>query len=99
MSDLLKKMRHRRFNLRPSSDVQFLIETSTGSKFKLTIHNVSLNGIAAWTSDPLNSDDGLEIGTIIPAAKITFKDHEYALGRMVVRVKTQKDSNSWFALS
>jgi glycine C-acetyltransferase len=86
MNDLSKRMRHRRFQIKPDADIVFTIETSTGSRFELKLDNVSLSGLAARTEQAIDlSEEGLELGSIIPAAKIAFKGHEYALGRLVLR--------------
>jgi len=99
MSDLNKRIRHKRFKVKDTSDASFTVETSTGARYDLKIDNISLTGLGAWSTSNIPLDEGLEIGTIIPAAKIVLKDHEYTLGRMVLRVAEDKDNKTWFAFS
>lgn len=85
MKNLSQALRHKRFALTDQADVQFLIETKTGARIPLKLNNVSLTGIGAFTAEPLGEGNGLDIGEIIPAAKITWENHDYSLGRLVLR--------------
>lgn len=85
MSELAKKIRHRRFTLVKEAAVECVVETNTGARFQLKIENASITGIGAVIKAPVTADDGWQVGNIVPAAKISFDGHEYALGRMVVR--------------
>ena len=99
MSELNKRLRHRRFKLKDSAEVLFTIETPTGTQQNLIVDNVSLTGIGAWCTQNELADDGLEVGAIVPLTKITLQNREYSLGRMVVRAAEEIDGKCWLAFS
>lgn len=98
MSDLIRRMRHRRFQIKPDAEVMFHVELPTGTKLTLPLDNVSLTGLGVWSAE-LPPDEQIHVGTLVPAAKITFKDHEYTLGRMVLRTTGLRDGRQFFGFS
>lgn len=95
MNEITKRMRYRRFKIKADAEIKFTIDTATGSRFVLKLENASLTGLGAVSVVELTpavlAEEGLELGAIIPAAKISFKDHEYSLGRMVLRSSIDKN--------
>jgi 8-amino-7-oxononanoate synthase len=99
MSELLKRMRHRRYQLKADADVQLHIETQTGARFKLKVLNVSLSGLGGDLDREVCDEDGIAVGSILPALKLTVQTTEFALGRAVVRVLNSSPSGTQLGIS
>ncbi|MEW6056291.1 MAG: aminotransferase class I/II-fold pyridoxal phosphate-dependent enzyme [Bdellovibrionota bacterium] len=99
MAEITRAIRHKRFNFSKDSPVKFVIETKIGSQYTLIPENCSLTGIAGYASQPLSNDEQFDIGDILPAAKIIWEGHEYALGRLVIRNFVKKDEKTTLGFS
>jgi len=79
-------MRHKRFTLvADRSRVSLLVETNTGFKMNLSLVNCSLTGVGAIYDNLMPENEGLEVGSILPAAKLICEGSEITLGRLVLR--------------
>ncbi len=103
MSVMSKAIRPKRFQLRKQSGVRFFVESRTGTRFDLRLDNCSLTGLGATCDDPkLNQTIAEELAAseLVPAGKISWTDHEYALGRLVIRnIKKLESGEVYVALS
>ena len=99
MSDLGKRMRNRRFRFKPNSEVKLVLESASGARVSLDAENVSLTGVGGWGAAGASVDANLQIGEILPAAKLQFDGQEHALGRVVVRAAQEQNERSWVAIS
>lgn len=85
-----KIIRHRRFRFQENAPVKFQLETKTGARVQPKLENCSLTGVGVVITVFEAKDEGLAVGEIIPAAKISWEGHEYALGRLAVQSATQR---------
>ena len=99
MSELSKRMRHRRFRIKQGSDVRLVLESPTGAKFDFKIDNISLTGIGAVLDSALPEGEGLEVNAILPAGKIMFDGNEQTIGRVVLRSRSEKDGTTRISIS
>lgn len=96
MTNLMKKIRHRRFKIKTNNELRFVVETSTGSRLEMTVDNLSLMGIGCWLTGTLKEEMGIQLGQIIPSSKLTTPNHEFALGRLVARSIHEDDAKNTF---
>ena len=89
-------VRERRYAVRTGADLTLFIETSEGSKLRLKVLNVSESGISATADGFTKSETELEPDSVIPCAKLLWKEdaQEIVLGRMNVRRCTVSESGS-----
>lgn len=99
MSDLNKRIRHKRFILNSDSDVRLIIETKTNHNYNLGLRDCSLVGLGGQIAlGDVNFED-LEIGDLIESSKITWKNHEYALGKLIVRSSRKEQQKNIIGFS
>ncbi len=85
MADISKMMRSKRFSIKDQEKITLKIETYTGSRYDLRPTNCSITGIGAILNGTVATEEGLEVGQIIPAAKLICAESELTLGRLVLR--------------
>jgi 8-amino-7-oxononanoate synthase len=93
MSGVARSLRQKRFLVKDSAPIKVVVDTRTGARFEFHLYNCSISGIAVITEQIPTVEDGFGAGDIVPAAKIYWENHEYALGRLVYR-GTHKQGNS-----
>ncbi len=101
MSDIGKMMRPKRFSIKEKGKIILLVETYTGSRLELHLENVSLHGIGGVLKGKLPPEEGLEIGNLVPASKISGGENEVTLGRLVVRriIQSEEKNETFIAFS
>lgn len=99
MTALNKAIRHKRFSVKEGADAKLSIESKTGFKCELQLQNCSLSGIGAATSADWREDEGLEVNAILPAAKLSWGRHEFALGRVVLRSIRKAEGTTYVGIS
>jgi 8-amino-7-oxononanoate synthase len=96
MANIVKLIRHNRFNIQAEQGVQLVITTPTGGTKSLDLVNCSLTGLGAISSTSLDQEDGFIDGAILPPAKIKWANHECFLGRLVLRATTLRAPNEYY---
>jgi 8-amino-7-oxononanoate synthase len=88
MASLSKQIRPKRFTVKTHETVKVLIETPQGVHISARLGNCSLTGLGCFVDQ---WDSSLAVDTIFPALKLTWKDHEFALGRVVLKTCLQTE--------
>lgn len=99
MSAMTKAIRHKRFSVDPKYELNLLVQSKLGTVHTLVVDNCSLTGVGAISIEKLLESDGFEAGEICPSAKLHSKDLEYALGRVVVRSRRDREGKILFGFS
>lgn len=99
MSVLGKSIRAMRFNTLPDSPILLTVESKTGAKFKLRLENCSLTGVGGSLDGTTPANEGLDIGEILPAAKLHWEGYETSLGRLVLRTIQVQDQKTFVGFS
>ncbi len=100
MSDIGKIMRMKRFNISDEhGKVRFVFETGLGNKYQMRVTNCSLTGLSGVLLETVNPSDIWELGTVIPASKLSVETSEFTLGRLILRRTSFKDKEVELAFS
>lgn len=85
MSRIEKSIRHRRFQVKPGKQIEAILDLNTGDQLLGHVIDCSSFGFRVSFTNKELSEDTLNQGTILPAAKLKTEKGEIFLGRMVVR--------------
>lgn len=96
MSELSRAIRQKRFSLKKETVAKIVLDTKTGVRMELTLENCSINGMGAIAKTIPAEDHDLEIGAIVPAAKIVVNNQEIGLGRLTVRYFVKREDKGDF---
>lgn len=99
MSRISNAIRAKRFQVKPGTDVQLLLENELGDKTTLKVRNCSITGIGAWLDNTKASFMNFEFGKILPESKLIWADNEVSLGRLTLRSKTPDGAGFVFGFS
>jgi len=102
MSNLSKSIRHKRFEVKANPTLRFSIETKLGTQLELTLVNCSISGLGGLLDTTSVQLDEAELmkDEIIPSSKVHWDDHEYALGRLVLRsIRKTKEGEKFLGFS
>ena len=81
MPDLTQRIRPKRFKIKENSGLYFHLETRNGNRFKLQVDNCSINGMGVLAEESIMTE--VEIGELIPAAKLSWEEHEFAVNNKI----------------
>ena len=85
MSKLDQQIRSKRFKVKNESSLFLLVDFNSGEQVKFKVSDCSQTGLRAFSETNAFADKLPEQGCIVSAAKLTWGQSEYALGRMVFR--------------
>lgn len=85
MSKLDQQIRSKRFRIKNESNLFLTVDFNTGEQFKFKVSDCSATGIRGLCNVEIENDKLPDQGTIASAAKISWGQSEYALGRLVFR--------------
>jgi 8-amino-7-oxononanoate synthase len=90
MTSISKAIRQKRFKVIAGNEVTLMLQAPTGATFHLALENCSIMGLGASIDVALPEEEGFVPGTIVPPAKIAFNKQEIYVGRLVLRVTSQR---------
>lgn len=97
-SGVSNAIRLRRFRFKEDVNVRVVFETAMGDRYDLSVKNCSMTGVGA-SAEAAFIDQAIQVGSIIPTAKLTISGQEFSLGRLGVRSMTKTDTEVLIGLS
>lgn len=97
MANLSNAIRHKRFKIKNSEDVNVFIDVGEAEPISLCLQNCSISGFLAHSENDFFSK--AEIGKIYPNAKLIFQDNVVTMGRVVYRNSTSQDDKFAYGFS